>query len=204
MKLHVYVDGFNLYYRALKGTPHRWLDLSKLCAFLLPKDQIGQIHYYTAPISAWPNDPDKPTRQQVYLRALRTIPNLSITYGQFRTHPVFMPSAADPKKKVEVIKTEEKGSDVNLATHLVYEGMKGLYEGAVLVSNDSDLAEPLRIAKEELKKMTGVLCPTKVPSQELMKHAVFYKRIRTKVLAASQFPPTLTDAHGTFHKPPSW
>lgn len=204
MKLHVYVDGFNLYYRALKGTPHRWLDLSKLCAFLLPKDEIARIHYYTAPISAWPSDPDKPTRQQVYLRALRTIPNLSITYGQFRTHPVFMPSAADPKKKVEVIKTEEKGSDVNLATHLVYEGMKGLYEGAVLVSNDSDLAEPLRIAREELKKMTGVLCPTKVPSQELMKHAIFYKRIRSKVLVASQFPDTLTDAHGTFHKPPSW
>lgn len=115
-----------------------------------------------------------------------------------------MPTAADPKKKVAVFKTEEKGSDVNLATHLVYEGMRGEFEGAVLVSNDSDLAEPLRIVKENLGKTTGVLCPTQIPSQELLKHAIFYKRIRPKVLAASQLPPTLIDAHGTFHKPPSW
>jgi hypothetical protein len=25
-----YVDGFNLYYRALKGTPYKWLDLNKM------------------------------------------------------------------------------------------------------------------------------------------------------------------------------
>jgi hypothetical protein len=26
----VYIDGFNLYYRALRGTPHKWLDIAKI------------------------------------------------------------------------------------------------------------------------------------------------------------------------------
>ncbi len=86
MRTFVYIDGFNLYYRALRNTPYRWLDLSKLAQLLLPKNKIHRIHYYTARITARPGDPDQPTRQQFYLRALATIPNLSITYGQFLTH----------------------------------------------------------------------------------------------------------------------
>ena len=30
MITNLYIDGFNLYYRALKDTPFRWLDLRKL------------------------------------------------------------------------------------------------------------------------------------------------------------------------------
>lgn len=33
MITNIYVDGFNLYYRALKYTPFRWLDLRKLADF---------------------------------------------------------------------------------------------------------------------------------------------------------------------------
>ena len=39
-----------------------------------------------------------------------------------------------------LIKTEEKGSDVNIAAHMVNDGHKGLYEVAILVSNDSDFS----------------------------------------------------------------
>jgi hypothetical protein len=40
MKTYVYVDAFNLYFGSLKHTPHKWLDLSRLCDLLLPKHQI--------------------------------------------------------------------------------------------------------------------------------------------------------------------
>ena len=40
MKTIVYVDGFNLYYGAVKGTPYKWLDIARLCQSLLPKSQI--------------------------------------------------------------------------------------------------------------------------------------------------------------------
>src|SRR4029079_2738708 len=77
----VYVDGFNLYYGCLRGTPYRWLNISKLTQYLLPNDQILQINYYTALVSARPHDPDQPIRQNTYIRALKTIPHLTVTLG---------------------------------------------------------------------------------------------------------------------------
>src|SRR5713226_9333327 len=97
---YVYVDGFNLYYGALKRTPYKWLDLAKLCQVMLPNDKVASIQYFTARVSARPHNPSAPLDQQVYLRALRTIPNLSITFGHFLTHPVpMMLSGVSPPKK---------------------------------------------------------------------------------------------------------
>lgn len=97
----VYVDGFNLYYGSLKRTPYKWLDLGRLCTAMLPADRVTAIKYYTARISARPGNPTAPNDQQIYLRALRTIPNLSITYGHFLTHSVSMAlSGVTPTKRV--------------------------------------------------------------------------------------------------------
>ena len=204
----VYVDGFNLYYGAVKGTAYKWLDISKLCHYLLPKNQITQIKYFTALVRPRPHDPAQPLRQQVYLRALRTIPNLEIIFGHFLTHEIDMPVANCPPGKqqfVRVIKTEEKGSDVNIATHLIYDGYKGAYDVAILISNDSDLVEPIKVVEQEFRKGVIVLNPfPKMPSHELQKYATFVKPIRQGVLAASQFPPALQDQNGKFFKPSTW
>lgn len=204
MRTFVYIDGFNFYYRALRNTPYRWLDPAKLVRLLLPEHQILKIHYYTARVTARPGDPNQPTRQQFYLRALATIPNISITYGQFLTHKKKMALAANPTQIVEVLKTDEKGSDVNLAVHLIYEAMRDEFDAAVVVSNDSDLAEPIRIVTQEIHKKVGVLSPSKFPTRELLKYASFYKPIRQAVLSMSQFAPELEDAHGKFRKPHCW
>jgi hypothetical protein len=91
-----------------------------LCTALLPDDNVLAINYYTARISARPENASAPTDQLMYLRALRTIPNLSITFGHFLTHSVRMAlTGVGPVKKLWVDKTEEKGSDVNLAAHLI-------------------------------------------------------------------------------------
>jgi len=50
VRANVYVDGFNLYYGALKGTPLKWLDIAALCRLLLPGDTINRIRYFTARI----------------------------------------------------------------------------------------------------------------------------------------------------------
>jgi len=64
----VYVDGFNLYYGAVRGGAHKWLNLQRFFSLLRPHDSISQIHYFTALV-------DGPTRpnQEVYLRALGTL-----------------------------------------------------------------------------------------------------------------------------------
>ena len=131
-KTNVYIDGFNLYYGVLKKTPYKWLDISKLCRVLLPKDDIQTIKFFTAQVSARPHDIHLPVRQQIYLRALKTIPELKIIYGHFLTHSVPMVlTDSNPIQRVWVDKTEEKGSDVNLASHLLHDGFKGLYDTAV-------------------------------------------------------------------------
>lgn len=104
----------------------------------------------------------------------------------------------------EVIKTEEKGSDVNLATHLLHDGHLGRYESAVIVTNDSDLAEAIKIVRRELNLVLGMINPNQKPSYALKKHVAFIKKIRKGVLRASQFPNELLDAQGTFHKASDW
>ena len=201
----VYVDGFNLYYGSLKRTPYKWLDLGRLCSAMLPTDRVIAINYYTARISARPGNPTAPNDQQIYLRALRTIPNLSITYGHFLTHSVSMAlTGVMPTKRVWVDKTEEKGSDVNLASHLLRDAFRGAFQAAVLITNDSDLAEPVRIVRQELNLPVGILNPHQQHSAELKRIATFVKRIRQSDLIASQFPAVLNDAKGSIHKPPSW
>lgn len=208
MNTWVYVDGFNLYYGAVKGTSYKWLDIQRLCQLLLPKNRILKIKYFTALVTARPGDLDQPNRQQIYLRALRTIPGLEIIYGHFLEHEVMMPvadSLPGSPRTVKVIKTEEKGSDVNIATHMISDGYKGAYEVAILISNDSDLVEPVKIVRNELNIPVGILNPRPAsPSHELRKYASFVKPIRSGVLAASQFSPVITDTTGGFHKPSNW
>lgn len=121
--------------------------------------------------------------------------------------PLAHPSRGGPFS-VQVIKNEEKGSDVNLATHLVLDACRDAYDVAVLISNDSDLEEPLRIIKEEFGKIVGLAAPILNPnrhlSNELRKRADFLKEIRGSALANSQFPELLTDGNGTFRRPPQW
>ena len=162
-----------------------------------------KIKYFTALVKSRPNDPDQHVRQQTYIRALKTLPQIEIVYGHFLSHVVKMP-LADGSGFVDVIKTEEKKSDVNIAVHMINDAYKNEYDCAVLVSNDSDLSEPLRIIRQELKKVVGILNPHEKPSNELRKYADFIKPIRQGAVAASQFPTQLTDKNGIITKPAKW
>ena len=207
MITNVYIDGFNFYYGALRKTPYRWVDPVRLCQLLLPTNTIGEIKYFTALVSARPNDPDQPVRQQLYLRALATLPNVSVHLGHFLAHEVMMPLVVPPghpQQYVKVIKTEEKGSDVNLATHLLHDAHTGKFDIAVVISNDSDLLAPIKIVRQELHKKVGILNPQKNPSRAILPHIDFIKQIRQGVLAAAQFPASLTDSKGSFTKPAAW
>jgi uncharacterized LabA/DUF88 family protein len=207
MRTYVYVDGFNLYYGAVKNTPYKWLDISQLCTSLLPGKDILKIRYYTARVSGRASDPGQPRRQQVYLRALRTIPHLEIVFGTFLASEVMVLRAGTPpgvKQVIRVHKTEEKGSDVNIAAHLVRDGFRDEFDCAVVISNDSDLVEPLRIVRQELGKQVGVLNPHKNPSYHLKKVVDFVLPIPAATLSSCQFPDHMTDSKGPFHKPNTW
>ena len=203
----VFIDGFNLYHGALRHTPYKWLNPLALARQLIDENkEITKIKYFTAKVIPRQNDPGQPFRQHLYLRAVSTL-NAQIIYGRYLSHVVPMYKAHPIKGEspfVEVVKTEEKGTDVNIASHMLVDAADDLYDCAILISGDSDLTTPVKICIGKYGKSVGVLNPQKQKCQTLAKAATFYKHIRESALAASQFPTVLTDSLGTFHKPPTW
>lgn len=202
-KAFAYIDGFNLYYRAVKGTPYKWLNLRQMCEMLFPEYNVERVKYFTAPVSG-KEDINKPIRQQTYLRALRTI-NCEVISGKFLTRDVPMRLARDKTKTVIVTKTEEKGSDVNLAAHLLIDGFDKLYDAAVVVSNDSDLAMPIRYVRDNLGFEIIVVNPDRqITSKSLAQAATSLRRLRVGVLEACQFPDIVKYKKGEIKKPSRW
>jgi hypothetical protein len=204
---NVYVDGFNLYYGWVKGTSHKWLNIAELCRLSLPSHyQIHRIRYFTALVKPRPSNPNQDVRQQTFIRALQTLPDVSVHYGEFLQSEVRMYLAHPPAKgpaTALITKTEEKGSDVNLATYLLMDAYERDFEVAVVITDDSDLAEPIKIVRHKLKHNVTVLSP-RGKSRTLSLAATKFRPITAANLAASQFPPTLTDANGIITKPATW
>ncbi len=227
MRTNVYIDGFNLYYGLLRGSPHKWLNLEDFCDRLLPKNQVQRIVYCTAKVEPRPHDPDQPVRQLTYLRALASLPRVEVVLGTFLSSVVRQPLVEtdpatgrplrdtnnQPVLKTDangsvvtdlILKTEEKGSDVNLAAHLLRDAYRGHCDCAVIVSNDSDLLTPVRMARNDCGLIIGLVPPRPKGSSELKQLANFRVDPRAHILAASQFPATFADPNGTIHKPASW
>lgn len=208
LRTAIYIDGFNLYYGCLKDTEYRWLDLKKLCENILqPHNQIVTIKYFTAYVSARGSNQEKPIRQQIYVRALKhSIAELEVILGQFTTHTVKrkLDPAIGNQKFADVIETREKGSDVNLAVHLVNDAWRDQFDCAVVISSDSDLAEAIRLvlASHPEKKVGLILTGKQNSTREMIKCASFVKKITTKALSLSQLPDRIEGT--TIIKPEGW
>ncbi|TVQ09159.1 MAG: NYN domain-containing protein [Balneolaceae bacterium] len=221
MRCIVYVDGFNLYYGLFSYNPYapkwvkdevsgnrkfRWLDLYSLFADVLPKtNRIATVKYFTAYVNG-ERDPLKPIRQQAYINGLLSYrKEVRITLGQFKSNIVDMPLARPigRKKYAQVIKTEEKGSDVNLAVHMVNDGWKDEYDMAVLCSNDTDLIEAVKIVRHDTGKLVCWVTPNTVfPSKEIKPHVNFHRKIMNKHLKRNQLPEVIPGTNIT--KPANW
>lgn len=251
MQVRFYVDGLNLYYRAIQGTKHKWLDIVALAEKLLPgNSRLDEIKYFTSRVSG-ARDPDAPRRQNTYLAALKRS-GVSIHYGKMIKTAVMGPLISLPiadeqidtptpvslpagrhvvrspegeiltirkreiipaydriKRKppsnavfAEVQKIQEKASDVNLASHLLFDTLKGETESVVVVSNDSDLAVPVRMVRDEAQKHVIVACPDeKRVAKKLKESASEFLHISQDMLAGSQFPDTVSPK---ISKPREW
>ena len=192
MRTAIYIDGFNLYYGALKDTHYKWLNPKQLCASILkPHHNIVSVVYCTAKAKPKVTDPTVHERQANYINATREyIPELTVIYGHFLENKVYYrPVDSQLGDWVQVYRTEEKGSDVNLAVHMVNDAHKDVFDCAIVVSNDSDLAEAMRIVKEECGKFVGLFTPwRRRVSKQLMQYSNFQRKIRKTSLANSQLP----------------
>jgi uncharacterized LabA/DUF88 family protein len=205
----VYVDGFNFYYGEVRGTRWKWLDQAALFRKVIgPQNKLVKIKYFTARVQPSSRDHQVNVRQDAYLRALQAYcPSIEIHYGHFLRHRIAMEHANPPPSSLDVWKNEEKGSDVNLALHVLNDAWKDVYDCAVVVSNDSDLAEALRLVKAQHHKIVGLVTPgarkrNRRSSRQLKKHSDFVKPIRTWMLESSQLPDPIPGT--TIRKPRAW
>ena len=254
MRTNVYVDGFNLYYGALKRTPFKWLDLVKLAELLLPDGhRINRLRYFTARVSGMANS-GAPARQHRYLQALSTLPEVRVHMGRFLAktawrpltnlpvadraietttrvtlpvgnHPVeggqtlpvgHYPAPGAGKKKrrktsnpasdaviAEVHTLEEKGSDVNLGAYLLNDAWKGLFDAAMVISNDTDMVTPIRMVTVEQRKTVFVVCPGRWQmAPHLRSVASRVRHIRRGMLRDAQFPAKIPGT--TIIRPGRW
>ena len=137
------------------------------------------------------------------------LPDLFVYYGSFRSgvkrRPLVEPVPGLPAH-VLIRDSEEKGSDVNLATRLLVDGFKGEYQQAVVVSNDADFAGAMRYVRDELGLRVTLVNPDarRASSRDLSRAATYVKRLWKSHLRSSQFPDTLMDSVGIITKPSGW
>lgn len=155
-RTYIYIDGFNLYYRSLKGTPYKWLDIEAFCQQLLSADaEIKGIKYFTARIKERTNSTGAVNRQHAYLAAIKAkCPLCEIIEGEYFIRekkrklrsPICKndPSCID-NDLVPVLEPEEKQTDVNIAAHMIEDAWLDLYDQAVLITSDTDPSHRARI-----------------------------------------------------------
>lgn len=224
----IYIDGYNLYYSRLKGTPYKWLDIVALFRdrILRPQDpsaEVVAIKYFTAPVKAnYARHGEASTQAQTqYHRALEARePGLvQIIKGFHIFEPTSLPAhhegVAPSKDSVaRVWMIEEKQTDVNIALHAYRDAVRGEVDQLVICSNDSDMESALRMIREDVAAIKiGLVMPLqessatqgKVPNKRLTPWAHWVRRyIRDAELAQSQLPQNVQTKRKPASKPAHW
>jgi uncharacterized LabA/DUF88 family protein len=113
------------------------------------------------------------------------------------------PSPIQDAVLVRVHWMEEKGSDVNIATHLVHDAWAGNFDVAAVLSNDTDLVEPIRIVSREISKQVILLCAApRGAAYRLRAVATSVLHIHNHHLRSSLFPNVIPGT--SIAKPSTW
>jgi 6-hydroxy-3-succinoylpyridine 3-monooxygenase len=210
----VYIDGFNFYYGAVKGTPYKWLNFQELCRRLLKDDEIVSICYFTARVSGT----YKQARQMALWQALATLPLVTIIPGHFKSKSVECTHAECVFAGDRHFSTfEEKHTDVNIAIHMLDDAYQNRCDRLILFSGDSDLVPAIKLVRKRFpdKKVvvyapTGAMDETGAPikdrrADELKQCANDGRDLPVVLLSLCQFPVEVPDSKGhIIKKPTAW
>ncbi len=202
----IYIDGFNLYYGALRGGPCKWLNLERYFRLLLPNDDIQRIRYFTAKIVG-----THAQDQEAYLSALATLPLVDIILGKFKAKQIQGLCPACPLPTPQFFSTfEEKRTDVNIALWMLHDAQRNACDRQILVSGDSDLVPAISMVKDHYPEKTIVVY---IPARNAIRGAAVElrsiadkdKTLPLQMLHAAQFPAEIQGSSGTtIRKPASW
>lgn len=235
LKFNAYVDGFNLYKGALQDRPDlKWLDLIAFCQSRRPEMKLVEVYYFTADVMArFPGDKAQ-NRQHAYLRVLQDLgvhvvrgkfkkdvdwlrvgstkregliqPTLSGNFGLTQKAISKSVSQAAPDlPRAQVWKFGEKGSDVNLASHLLRDTYKNNIEAALVISGDSDLRTPIQFAVSHGVNVK-ILKPSPTHSAAGLKSvSSYFEELHPTWLQSFQLPNNFVTQKGkVIKRPESW
>lgn len=231
---NAYVDGFNLYKGLLQRNPAiKWLDLQSFCQSLRPDLRLGKIYYFTALVKQlFPGD-EAPNRQHAYLRVLEN-QGIKVVRGKFRKDESWKHLVSINRQKViepvlgnylgivqralnksrnqarprlpmaHVLKMEEKGSDVNLASYLLRDSFRGL-KNSLVISGDSDLVTPINFARGFGADVRVIVPNSDIKCSALRSAASSLIQLRPSDLFPFQLPDVFVTSKGrSIKKPSSW
>lgn len=194
----VYVDGFNLYFGMLEGgfTNCKWLDIQNLVnSSLSPNQQLIDIKYFTSRVT---NDPLKQKRQALYLEALEQS-GVKIIYGLYKSKSVECNNCGHIWRI-----SNEKMTDVNIATHMLLDAFNDRFDTAILISGDSDLVTPIKSIHSTFpSKSISVFFPPARHNNSVAAAAKGSMILGRKKLNANQFPIEIQKSDGFIIKKPS-
>lgn len=201
-RVTIFIDGFNLYF-GLKEKGWKdcyWLDFGKLAKRLLkPYQQLNVIKYFTSRVSGTRQDPQKHHRQQAFLDALTTIPDVQVFFGHY-----LQKSVTCFRCKSTWASYEEKMTDVNIATELLIDGFDDNFDTAIIISADSDLVPPICTIRSRFpEKRIIVAFPPGRRSKHLSIVATHSFIIGRGVLRQSILPDDVSLATGVIVRKPS-
>jgi hypothetical protein len=193
---------------------------------------VDRVVYCTARIDAATNQSGH-ADQDVYLRALLAAGSVDlIEHGYYVSRVKVAPLATQDKNGRPVLATsswpvmvknandaivrdarfmvsyayrEEKGSDVNIAAHLLIDTLEGNIDAAIVISNDSDLRFPNQQAR--LRIPVGTVNPSQnylagalkgTPSEGVGRH--WWRQLQAADFTGNQLP----DPVGSYTKPTGW
>lgn len=193
---------------------------------------IERVIYCTARVDSNDN-PSGYADQDVYLKALAAVQSVDhIEYGYFvarvKWGPLAVPEPngrprlvtsgspvriqdsagqgiSDARFMTSIAYREEKGSDVNVASHLLVDTLRKSIDAALVITNDSDLQLPVREARGLVP--VGLINPSpnqtagalrSTPTVGAGRH--FWRKLSAKDFERHQLP----NPAGGYHLPPDW
>lgn len=228
MRTTFFIDGYNLFYGLLAGTPYKWLNLPALLAHITrvqnPASQTVTVNYFTSPVL-----PPLATRgrqsgeaQDVYIRALKAH-GVVVQLGRHRLERGSAPryiagTPASRIDKVDIWDLEEKETDVNIAVSMYRllsrqqnQSPEHRIEQLVLVSADTDMTPALKAIREDFPEIiVGIILPHRegidrgVPGS-LKNHSNWIRRhVTIDELRTHQFPDRVPTRKKPADKPEYW
>lgn len=208
----IYVDGFNWYFGVFQHRPAwKWLNVQSFFEALRVDEEVVAVKFFTALVEPQKHVSPRRDRHRRYLKALATLPKVSIILGKYQERTVTC-GARECPRRLEYSVPEEKKTDVNIAVNLLEDAIRGLTDTMVVVSGDSDLEPAVEWVRRNHPQIKITVYIPVLEDERHQRRNDNYQRMGVACrplpladLPRHLLPPTVVvNAQETVTRPPEW